>query len=91
MCATRRFVPLSFGWFIAPARSTRQRSADLPLPAPLEVIRDRAVVALLSEPSIEAAARRAGVSAKTLRRWIDDDIAFQKDLEIARRSAFDAG
>ena len=39
-------------------------------------VRERAVMAMLTESSIGAAARRAGVGARTLRRWIADDAEF---------------
>jgi len=41
--------------------------------------RERAIVALLSERSLTAAANRAGVSERTLRRWLADDRAFRAD------------
>jgi hypothetical protein len=43
-------------------------------------IRDRAVVALPSEPNLMAAARRCGVNEKTLRRWMAEDAAFKRAL-----------
>ena len=54
-------------------------------------VRDRAVLALLSERSLSAAARKAGVAERTLRRWLADDDAFRRDLAQARRTVFEAG
>jgi hypothetical protein len=50
--------------------------------------RRRALLALLSAPTITAAADRAGVSAKTLYRWLDD-AAFLSALRTAQRQVFD--
>jgi alpha-beta hydrolase superfamily lysophospholipase len=52
--------------------------------------RERAIVALLSERTIEAAATRAGVDESTLRRWLAKDEAFQAEYDAARRMAFQA-
>jgi hypothetical protein len=52
-------------------------------------VRERAVVALLSENTIGAAAERCGVDEKTLRRWMANDQAFNQDLAAARRTMFD--
>jgi hypothetical protein len=72
-----------------------QMSADAPGSsghgAKLEAVRKRAVVALLSERSIGAAADRCGVNEKTLRRWMTDDEAFKAELTEARRALFQAG
>ena len=56
-----------------------------------DVVRERAIVALLAERTIGAAARRAGVGERTLRRWLTEDEAFQADLAAARAAAFDGG
>lgn len=48
---------------------------------------DRAVVALLSEATITAAAKKASVSRRQLTRWLDDD-DFQAVLHTARDRAF---
>jgi hypothetical protein len=48
-------------------------------------------VALLAERSIGAAARRAGVGERTLRRWMTEDEEFQTALAAARGAAFEAG
>jgi hypothetical protein len=46
---------------------------------------DRAVAALLTEPSIAAAAKAAGISESTLLRWMQDP-TFRDRLRAARRS-----
>lgn len=56
-----------------------------------EATRERAIVAILGERTIGAAAKRAGVGARTLRRWMTEDEAFQAALTQARRLAFEAG
>jgi hypothetical protein len=53
-------------------------------------IRQRCILALLSERSIGAAAERAGVNERTLRRWMAED-GFKAQLAEARRAAFQAG
>ena len=54
-------------------------------------VRERAVVALLSEKTIAAAAKKAGVGEKTLRRWLADDEQFQTEYAAALRTTFEAG
>ena len=56
-----------------------------------EVVRARAILALLSEQTISKAATKAGVSEKTLRRWLADDEAFKADYAAARRKTFEIG
>ncbi|HXG70996.1 MAG TPA: helix-turn-helix domain-containing protein [Gemmatimonadaceae bacterium] len=56
-----------------------------------EAVRERAVLALLSERTIGAAAKQAGVSERTLRRWMLDDVEFRDALAEGRRVAYDAG
>lgn len=56
-----------------------------------EAIRDRAVLALLTERTVTDAARKAGVDESTLRRWLADDGAFKADYAAARQAAFEAG
>ena len=53
-------------------------------------VRERAIVALLSERTLAAAAECCGVNEKTLRRWMADDEAFKADLAAARRAMFEA-
>jgi transposase-like protein len=56
-----------------------------------EAVREQAILALLTEKTIAAAAERAGVGERTLRRWMAEDEAFKADLGAARRAAFQAG
>jgi transposase-like protein len=48
-------------------------------------------VALLSEKTLTAAARRCGVNEKTLRRWMADDEEFKSAMAEARHVMFQAG
>jgi hypothetical protein len=50
-----------------------------------ELRQDRAIVALLAEPSTEAAAKTAGVSDVTIWRWMQQP-AFKSRLRDARRA-----
>jgi len=52
-------------------------------------LRDRAVAALLLAPSVEQAAKRAGLSRATLCRWMREP-DFQVALRAARREVVDA-
>jgi hypothetical protein len=52
-------------------------------------VRERAIMALLSENSIGAAAERCGLNEKTLRVWMAEDEAFRQDLTAARRAMFE--
>ena len=54
-----------------------------------EQLGDRALAALLSEPTIAQAAAKADVSESTLLRWLKDP-AFSAAYRAARRSAVDA-
>lgn len=54
-------------------------------------VRERAVLALLSERTIVKAATKCGLSEKTLRRWMADDEDFKRDLAEARRLVYDEG
>jgi hypothetical protein len=56
-----------------------------------EAVRERAVLALLSEKSVGEAAKKAKVNEKTLRRWLSGDEAFQSEYAVARQAAFEAG
>jgi len=56
-----------------------------------QALRDRAVLALLSEKTITAAAKMAGVNESTLRRWLAEDEAFQAAHAAARQASFEAG
>ena len=48
---------------------------------------ENAIIALLSHPGIENAAKAAGVGARTLMRWLKEP-AFEKAYMAARRTAF---
>jgi hypothetical protein len=52
-------------------------------------VREQAILALLSEPTIAQAAARCGIGEKTLRRWLAED-AFKAAYETARRATFQA-
>lgn len=56
-----------------------------------QAVRDRAILALLSERSIPKAAAKCGLSERTLYRWITSDAAFQAAYSEARQAAFSAG
>jgi DNA-binding transcriptional MerR regulator len=49
--------------------------------------RERAILYLLSSPTVEVAAEQAGISTRTLRRWSRQE-RFSADLEAARKSVF---
>jgi transposase-like protein len=50
---------------------------------------EKALVALLTATSIEAAAEATGVTKNTLYRWIREDPLFQVEYREARRAALD--
>ena len=54
-------------------------------------VREQAILALLSEKTLGAAATTCGVNEKTLRRWLANDEAFQADYAEARQATFEAG
>jgi hypothetical protein len=56
-----------------------------------EVTRERAILTLLSETSIGAAAARCEVGERTLRRWMAEDETFKAELAAARSAMFEAG
>ena len=58
--------------------------------AKTSAVREQAILALLSEPTIGRAAARCGIAEKTLRRWLTDDAAFQAEYEAARHVTFQA-
>lgn len=51
----------------------------------------RAITALLSEATIESAAKAAKVGDRTLRRWLADDLNFQAELTQAEAQLIDKG
>jgi len=53
-------------------------------------VREQAILALLSEPTIEQAAARCGIGERTLRRWLTEDAPFQAEYEAARHATFQA-
>ncbi len=53
-------------------------------------VRDQAILALLSEPTIGEAAARCGIAEKTLHRWLTDDAVFLAAFEAARQATFKA-
>ncbi len=56
-----------------------------------DAVRERAILALLSEKTLGVAAEKCGVNEKTLRRWLAGDEAFKTAYGEARRATFDAG
>jgi hypothetical protein len=58
--------------------------------AKTSAVREQAIVALLSEPTIGQAAARCGIGERTLHRWLTDDKAFQAEYEAARHATFQA-
>lgn len=53
-------------------------------------VRDRALAALMTEPSVGLAARRVGVGERTLRRWLVEDTEFIQAYAEARAASFNA-
>ncbi len=56
-----------------------------------EAVRDRAILALLSEKSIPEAAAKCRIGERTLHRWLTSDAAFKAAYSEARQAAFEAG
>ncbi len=56
-----------------------------------DAVRERAIVALLSERTIGKAAAMAGVNERTLRHWLSEDEAFKAEYAAARQTTFQAG
>lgn len=56
-----------------------------------EAVRERAILALLSEKTLGAAAEKAEVGERTLRRWLTEDAAFRVEFDNARHATFQAG
>lgn len=59
-------------------------------PGDLSAAQRRAIEALLSEPSIEAAAEASGVGRRTLHRWLAEDATFTAALRTSQDRAIDA-
>src|SRR5687767_10034610 len=53
--------------------------------------RELAVLALLTEKTLAAASKRAGIGERTLRRWVNEDAEFKTEYDAARRATFTAG
>lgn len=53
-------------------------------------VREQAILALLSAPTITQAAAICGVGERTLRRWLTEDATFQAEYEAVRRATFQA-
>lgn len=51
-------------------------------------LEEQAIVALLTEPTLEKAAKKAQISPATLRRWLQTE-AFLDRYQLARRQAFE--
>lgn len=58
------------------------------MPTGLTVKQEAAIIALLHEPTLERAAKKAGVGERTLCRWLDEDVKFIAAYRKARRMAF---
>ena len=56
----------------------------------LNTKQERAIAALLTAKDVLAAAQQAGVGARTLRRWLDEDVAFQDALRAAEAQTLDS-
>jgi hypothetical protein len=64
---------------------------DLPLTGEeLSAKKERAILALIAEPTIKRAAESIGMSERTLRRWLDEP-AFAQAYSGARRQSFAQG
>ena len=50
---------------------------------------EQAIIGLINETSVAAAARASGVGQRTLHQWINDDKRFMAAYRAARRQAFD--
>lgn len=56
-----------------------------------DAVREKAILALLSEKTIGASASKCGVNERTLRRWLTEDAAFIAAYDAARLATFQAG
>ncbi len=64
-----------------------QREGDDPKQPSLTPGQNLALPALLTCPTIRAAAKQAGVSERSMRRWMHEDEHFQKKLRQLRNEA----
>ena len=78
-----------------PTARRQQKAADVRETtghgAKSQAVRDKAILALLSEKNIPAAAAKCRIGERTLHRWLTSDAAFQADYSAARQAAFEAG
>jgi len=56
-----------------------------------DAVREKAILALLSERSLGKAAERAGVGERTLRRWLEEDAAFKAQYDDKRTAIYQQG
>jgi hypothetical protein len=56
-----------------------------------DAVREKAILALLSERTIGLAAAHSGVHERTLRDWLANDVAFKAEYDAARAALFQAG
>lgn len=56
----------------------------------ITIDQERAITALMTEPTVTKAAQAAGVGERSIYRWLRDDAAFGNALRAARRDAFGA-
>ena len=66
----------------------KEEDAALAGPDELPAAQAKAVLALIAHPTIRQAADSAGVSERTLHRWLDEDARFIAAHRKARRQAF---
>jgi len=57
--------------------------------ATLSAKQSKAIAALLGTPNVESAAERAGVTPRTIYRWLSGDELFQEEYRKARQRAVD--
>lgn len=69
---------------------TRRSGASRGHGAKSQAVREQAILALLAEKTLTAAAERCKIDESTLRRWMVED-GFKSQLAEARRAAFQAG
>ena len=73
-----------------PQTTADERKTRVGHGAKTAAVREQAILALLSEPTIGEAATRCGIGERTLQRWLTEDAAFQAEYEAARRATFKA-
>lgn len=56
----------------------------------MDAKKEKAITALLSLPTVTAAAAEVGVTERTIRRWLADDPEFIAEYRQARSAAFQA-